>query len=126
MIKEKSKGFTLIELLIVISILALLIGIVILLINPTNTLNRARTAAVKSYTVKACGAIQVCNVNSATGACVDANAASGTAPSPVVKGAVSSSSIAANIPLISSPATTCDITCDTASGQLTVGANCVD
>ena len=67
LLKSKSSpGFTLIELMIVIVIIGLLSGILIALINPTKTQNRARDATIKAAINKI--ALAAGAFNSATGA----------------------------------------------------------
>jgi prepilin-type N-terminal cleavage/methylation domain-containing protein len=51
-VKINKKGFTLIELLVVISIIGILAGILVLVINPTQQQNKARNATIKSTMLK--------------------------------------------------------------------------
>ena len=128
MFKSKSQGFTLIELLIVITILAVLMGVLIIVIKPAELINRARTSAVKTYVAKACSAVQICNVNDTIdGRCDAPVTAMGTAPnSNITIGTTSTyATVDATTTLVSASSATCNIACDTSTGAFTVGADCV-
>ncbi len=55
-----NKGFTLIELLVVIAILGILMGVVIVGINPTARLNEATEAQAKANTQQIATAMEAC------------------------------------------------------------------
>lgn len=55
------KGFTLIELLIVISVLGILAGIVLTVINPTRQSEKAKEGVIKANVDKLALALNVCN-----------------------------------------------------------------
>lgn len=58
--KMKNRGFTLIELLVVIAILGILMGVVIVGINPTARLNEATEAQAKANTQQIATAMEAC------------------------------------------------------------------
>jgi len=121
---KRRTGFTLIELLIVIAIIGILAGVILAVIDPAKQRTRSQQGTARGLVSKACAAMEACNNATSNGTCVTATVAElvpGFAwPTYVTANTISAATISATV-------SGCTISCDTATGVITLagGASCV-
>lgn len=124
MFTKKSQGFTLIELLLVIAIIGILAGVILAVINPQAQQRKAQEGVAASAVSKACLAVAGCNSASVSGVCAN--------PLGEVQNFTTAQlTFLSAAPTVNSGAVSvntswnCLISCDTATGTITRGANCL-
>ncbi len=114
------QGFTLIELLVVIAILAVLMGIVIVVINPAQIRIRSNQSVCKSSVARVCEASMACYAAMADAAKCDTVAKIGV-DLPTTPCAVA---IAATTGVVTATQDLCTFTCNPATGMADPSGTC--
>ncbi len=109
-----NKGFTLVELLVVIAVIGVLMGIVVVVLNPAQILIRSRQGICKANVGRVCEASAACYVAMGSVASCDTPAKTG-ATLPTTPCTVS---IATTTGLVTGTQNGCTFTCNPATGTV--------
>ena len=121
MICKSRRGFTLIELLVVIAIIGVLMGIVVVVLNPAQILVRSRQGVCKGNVGRVCEASAACYVTmNSTSACDTAAETGATLPTTPC-----TVSLTATTGVVTATQNGCTYSCDPVTGITTQsGATC--